>query len=605
MNIMLFHGVRQWIVLGITIASASAASAQLFSNHSASASRMSAGAETDNGFTRTENAELDVAALEGLRSGALPYVSANLFTEGEEVTLTSNATKTVVHSPNSYTIVGYVSEDITSSAAISVVGNTAVGSFALPDTGKNYGFFHDPVSQSLIFEAVPGEEDTGVDEVSVEYEGEVEGGEEGLAEGEGEGAESEGECVENPQPECDFGAEASEPVTVDILFIYPSNKVPGSGNPQAYLQAGVELLNSYHETSNSMVKFNMVHQAAVDDVWVTGNQLGFTSNTTDGTYDEMADTFHSTGKIRLLELRDWVGADMICNIAYTGTAGVAGVPRTEGGLCSFTPFSAVHQNPHTDSFLNIAHETAHNLGCTHNCMQGSTCSTPHLTNYCYGYWFEDGSSNPRRDIMSYECNGLPRLPIFSNPDITYLGGVPGIDPAGAATDCPPWPAFAATYCPATSCTTDPSDHKGADCAKTMRQTVGIIAAKRTRPQKTTVESQTLGRLVEFHETGNCIVYGAIHENVLDTTTERANETGVPDFVVRNTAGEVVARIDGDTGDFYLKGDVLEQDGTGIDALTTPAYKVRHQSPCGDDIAAVIDEDGNLRLRGKILVYDRL
>jgi peptidyl-Asp metalloendopeptidase len=73
---------------------------------------------------------------------------------------------------------------------------------------------------------------------------------------------------------------------------------------------------------------------------------------------------------------------------------------------------------------SIAHEIGHILGARHD--RGVD---PNDTPFPYGHGYVNGTK--WRDIMSYEedCDGCPRIPIWSNPRVLYNG-----EPAGTLTE---------------------------------------------------------------------------------------------------------------------------------------------------------------------------
>ena len=81
--------------------------------------------------------------------------------------------------------------------------------------------------------------------------------------------------------------------------------------------------------------------------------------------------------------------------------------------------------------LTLSHELGHNLGNAHD---RAHAPGDVLFPYSYGYQSPSGAF---RDIMSYDCpGGCPRVNLWSNPDIWYLGEPTGVDfetdPANAA-----------------------------------------------------------------------------------------------------------------------------------------------------------------------------
>jgi hypothetical protein len=85
-------------------------------------------------------------------------------------------------------------------------------------------------------------------------------------------------------------------------------------------------------------------------------------------------------------------------------------------------FAVVHHECAAVSF-SVAHEVGHIIGARHDySLDQSTGPFP------FGHGFVNGTK--WRTMMSYKssCNGCPRLPIWSNPDVRIAG-----EPAGTAS----------------------------------------------------------------------------------------------------------------------------------------------------------------------------
>jgi hypothetical protein len=83
-------------------------------------------------------------------------------------------------------------------------------------------------------------------------------------------------------------------------------------------------------------------------------------------------------------------------------------------------FAVVHHECAASSY-SMAHEIGHIIGARHDRNLDKT-----LTPFPYGHGYVNGTK--WRDIMSYKesCNGCPRVPVWSNPNVLVKG-----EPAGA------------------------------------------------------------------------------------------------------------------------------------------------------------------------------
>ena len=89
-------------------------------------------------------------------------------------------------------------------------------------------------------------------------------------------------------------------------------------------------------------------------------------------------------------------------------------------------FAVVHHECAASSY-SIAHEIGHIIGARHDLNLDPT-----MTPFPYGHGFVNGTK--WRDIMSYKesCNGCPRVPVWSNPNVLVKGepaGAPNLDNA--------------------------------------------------------------------------------------------------------------------------------------------------------------------------------
>jgi hypothetical protein len=82
-------------------------------------------------------------------------------------------------------------------------------------------------------------------------------------------------------------------------------------------------------------------------------------------------------------------------------------------------FAVVHQDCAALTY-SVAHEIGHLIGARHEISMDKT-----LTPFPYGHGYVNGTK--WRDIMSYResCNGCPRVPVWSNPDVVIAGEVAG------------------------------------------------------------------------------------------------------------------------------------------------------------------------------------
>lgn len=111
------------------------------------------------------------------------------------------------------------------------------------------------------------------------------------------------------------------------------------------------------------------------------------------------------------------------------------------------------------------------------------------------------------------------------------------------------------------------------------------------------QALTLGELAAVDESGDIVINGDLHEN----QPSLADTPGVPDILVKNAAGDVVARFDSCNGDLYLAGE-LDEENTTLSSLTGSNFLIKN--PSGTVVGA-IDPSGNLLLAGTATVNDSI
>ena len=135
--------------------------------------------------------------------------------------------------------------------------------------------------------------------------------------------------------------------------------------------------------------------------------------------------------------RDLYQADLVALLIAQGNSGACGMAfqmTVLSGDFEDAAFGVTALDYPGDFFcgtLTLSHELGHNMGNAHD--RGHYAGDV-LFPYAYGYQSPNGTF---RDIMSYDCpDGCPRVNLWANPDVWYLGEPTGVDyavdPANAA-----------------------------------------------------------------------------------------------------------------------------------------------------------------------------
>ena len=102
-------------------------------------------------------------------------------------------------------------------------------------------------------------------------------------------------------------------------------------------------------------------------------------------------------------------------------------------------------------------------------------------------------------------------------------------------------------------------------------------------------------LLRFAATGDIVLHKG--ELVVGQGVPSPN-SNVEEFIIRDSLGTPVALLDGNTGDVHVAGIVTQGAPTPQRAPGTSAFVIRDAS---QNVQSLIDSDGNLQLRGQVLV----
>jgi hypothetical protein len=101
-------------------------------------------------------------------------------------------------------------------------------------------------------------------------------------------------------------------------------------------------------------------------------------------------------------------------------------------------------------------------------------------------------------------------------------------------------------------------------------------------------------ILRFEEDGNVVVAGTLYTGA---SVANLTPTSQHEFLVRNAAGQVVARASAQTGDLYIKGSKSENQSSLTSSPSVQELVIRSST---GQVQSLIDENGNLKMRGKVL-----
>ncbi|MGB5216835.1 MAG: CFI-box-CTERM domain-containing protein [Smithella sp.] len=245
--------------------------------------------------------------------------------------------------------------------------------------------------------------------------------------------------------------------TVDVMIVYDTTAktwVDSNGGMNTFAAEVIAKLNQATTNSNVSLTFRLAHVAALS--YTYSGDLGTDLDRIQRTSDGYMDNVHT--------LRNTYGTDLVAMLVDTGspwgTVGMGYELTSSSGQPSYAFTVSAIQS--VDISETLTHETGHNFGCGHSIYQKDSRG-PGLFIYSAGWYFEGTGSTDYSTIMAYTNDGYGNIyievPYFSNPDVSYEGGV-----TGHATN--------------------------GDNARTIENTMDVVASYRTAPVTTLTTPDT-------------------------------------------------------------------------------------------------------------------
>lgn len=219
-------------------------------------------------------------------------------------------------------------------------------------------------------------------------------------------------------------ATPDDPPSSDVLFFYDAETLVRSQNDPANI---VTRLIAHIASSNAALENSGVTNLRWR--YVGAYQVPSYAATNDMEHDLDVITGRDDGRAAPNEVSIFVdgkatlhGADQV--VLYVGgSRNYGGIAWLSGGASPASLPLAYHSAvvAWSASYMALAHELSHNLGCRHDRETEKVADGDGRFNY--GYRFLDRSNRDTGTIMSYANS---RVPYFSNPSITFDGYVLGM-----------------------------------------------------------------------------------------------------------------------------------------------------------------------------------
>jgi len=225
-----------------------------------------------------------------------------------------------------------------------------------------------------------------------------------------DGHRSAGDAADGGPSGQGAGASFDDGTTIDVMVVWTA----AARSTETQAQLVLDEVNEAYANSNINQRVRLVHTAEVDYTESNSGQTDLQRliATNDGFMDEVH------------RLRNEHCADLVTLWVdhASGICGIASLMAPPDDQFEARAFSLVVRHCALN-LLTQAHELGHNMGANHDRGNASFGAYP----YSFGYQHPDGNF---RTVMAYEqgCPGdrCPRIPYFSNPEVSVAGSVTGI-----------------------------------------------------------------------------------------------------------------------------------------------------------------------------------
>ncbi|WP_103664270.1 T9SS type A sorting domain-containing protein [Gracilimonas amylolytica] len=218
-------------------------------------------------------------------------------------------------------------------------------------------------------------------------------------------------------------------VTIDLMLVYTNAARDWAANESSYrdifevMSQAMTLSQTALDNSKTGIELRLVHTHRtsydeINDGVESGVRLRrLTQDDSDPVFDDPDNEF-SGHMEEVHDLRDQYGADIVSLIArIIDTGGLGWRLSSTGGNPQFGfNLNRVQQ---VGGGFTLIHEIGHNMGNSHARTQALSPATEAGGLFHYSVGFQDQTNN-FHTVMAY-ADGLNQAPIFSSPDLTWLG----------------------------------------------------------------------------------------------------------------------------------------------------------------------------------------
>ncbi|MEQ9308022.1 MAG: T9SS type A sorting domain-containing protein [Balneolaceae bacterium] len=250
---------------------------------------------------------------------------------------------------------------------------------------------------------------------------------------------SKQKAVSQSSPAAPLIASEDDSVTIDLMIVYTQAAedwalTSGFGDIAGVIAQSMNLSQTALNNSNTGIDIRLVnttkttYNEETDGVDSETRLSRFTQNPSNPVLDEEFNGFME----EIHGIRNTSGADVVSwFVKIEDTGGLGWRLDSSGGSPDFA-FNLNRVQQVADTFTLI-HEVGHNMGNAHSRTQSSSEASGGGGLFHYSVGFQNTTSN-YHTVMAYSDNGQQEAPIFSSPNLTYLGTVTGENSSTTPSD---------------------------------------------------------------------------------------------------------------------------------------------------------------------------
>ncbi len=221
-------------------------------------------------------------------------------------------------------------------------------------------------------------------------------------------------------------------VAIDLMIVYTQASedwagTTGFGTIEAVIAQAVNLSQTALDNSNTNIDLRLVnttktsYNEETDGVGSEERLSRLTQNDSDPVFDPGEG--HNGHMEEVHAIRDNSGADVVALLAFISDTGGLGWRLNSTGGDPYFAFNLNRVQQVADTYT-LLHEIGHNMGNSHSRTQSSSAAGDGGGLFHYSVGFQNTTGN-YHTVMSYSDNGQQEAPIFSSPDLNYLGSATG------------------------------------------------------------------------------------------------------------------------------------------------------------------------------------